>query len=299
MPELAEPLPVAVIDTLYHDLLTLQTVLRNTRKSLAMDRHSYASQVVTRMREHYLTASKAMKVCWPEFAALHSEPITFFGVSAGSYARLIFDLAKRSIHVAESLRQGFADTQHGVNSLNGFYSFSRQQTKELRRRFDAEEAFHFTGSAATQVRDVHTRFGLLLVGFRQESAKLVKAAGRASSTPADVRPQVSVAIDVDAIQATIRNEKSENTIDLPSKQVARWLKVLCDRPRQWIPGSELVTFDAELDGARTSILNRSLKAFSNCGVLAKLIETDNHRGARFNPDLESKPKRTPRRATNC
>ena len=72
-------------------------------------------------------------------------------------------------------------------------------------------------------------------------------------------PQVTVTINVDAIQATIFTPNGEEIIDLPSSQVARWLKVLCERPRQWIPGSDLVTFDRELDGARTSILNRSLK----------------------------------------
>lgn len=109
--------------------------------------------------------------------------------------------------------------------------------------------------------------------------------------------QVTVSIDVDTIQAAIRTPKGEETIDLPSKQVARWLKVLCERPRQWIPASDLVTFDTELDGARTNILSRSLR--NRCPELAKLIETDNHRGARFNPDLASKRNRAPRRATKC
>ena len=108
-------------------------------------------------------------------------------------------------------------------------------------------------------------------------------------------PQVTVTINVDAIQATIFTPNGEEIIDLPSSQVARWLKVLCERPRQWIPGSDLVTFDTELDGARTNILSRSLR--NRCLTLAGLIETDNHRGARFNPDVKS--NRAPRRTTKC
>ena len=121
----------------------------------------------------------------------------------------------------------------------------------------------------------------------------------AAKTPGDVQDQVTVAVVVETIQATITTPKGEQTIDLPSKQVARWLKVLCDHPREWIPAPDLMKFDSELDGARTSILNRSLKNDACCSELAKLIETDNHRGARFNPDLASKRNRAPRRATKC
>lgn len=177
-----EGLPVAIIEALFDDLLRLQTVLRAEQQTLVIDRQSYASQVANRMRSNYFAASKVMQPHWPALAQLRNEPIEFFGVAASSYARLIFDLALRSIKVAESLRQGFSETQHGVVSLSGFYAFTRTQTTKLRQRFDAEEPFRFTGTSANQIRKVHQRLGLLLVGFRQESPKWARAVCETSST---------------------------------------------------------------------------------------------------------------------
>ena len=63
---------------------------------------------------------------------------------------------------------------------------------------------------------------------------------------------------------------------LASEGVARWLKVLTDRPGSWVSGSELEGIDTELIGARTDRLYRQLP-----GAIQKLIETKRGRGSRL------------------
>jgi hypothetical protein len=66
------------------------------------------------------------------------------------------------------------------------------------------------------------------------------------------------------------------TFDVDSAQAVRWLKVLCDHPRDWIASPDLKRFDPDLDGARTDRLKKSLPE-----PVQSLIDSETGKGSRL------------------
>jgi hypothetical protein len=81
---------------------------------------------------------------------------------------------------------------------------------------------------------------------------------------------------VDLLRLVAIDSVSGETIELPSAQSARWLKVLADNEGVWISSSALKEHDAELDGVRT---DRLLKLLPE-GLAAK-IQTSKQHGSRL------------------
>ena len=83
-----------------------------------------------------------------------------------------------------------------------------------------------------------------------------------------------VTVDIGSLTATFI--KSNKTIEIRSRQSAKYLKVLADNPGKWITGSELDQYDPDLDGARTDRLRKGLPP-----KLQSLIETSTRKGSRL------------------
>jgi len=108
--------------------------------------------------------------------------------------------------------------------------------------------------------------------------------------------EVVVTVSIESIQATHSDSKDSEMIDLPSQDIARWLKVLTDHPNQWFLPAEYEQHDKLLYGIKPTDKLRSLK--KKCPKLAKLIEPSKRNGMRFNPMLCSPQSRAPQCANN-
>lgn len=122
------------------------------------------------------------------------------------------------------------------------------------------------------------------------------AIGEAPSEPQHNEPPNSLAVDVQCLRATLRTPNGEKQFDLPSPQVARWLKVLADHPGRWFTPGDYKEHDTELDGVKPSDQLKSLK--KHCGPLARLIEPSRRHGMRFDPSLSVRRHRSPQSANN-
>lgn len=162
-----------VIETFWCDLRQLQILMRAEQAKLVLPRPEYVSQKANHLRDNFVVAGKVFDQWHTRFAKLHTDPIKFFGVTATSYGAMIRELTFRSFKILESLRLGFAAPQYSIVTTSfSRYSFSLNDVKKLRRWFDTQEPFHFSGSPDEQVAQIHQRFGELLVGFRQECAQV-------------------------------------------------------------------------------------------------------------------------------
>lgn len=162
-----------VIETFWCDVRQLQILMRVEQAKLVLPRPEYVSQKANHLRDNFVVASKVFDQWHTRFAKLHPDPIKFFGVTATSYGAMIRELTFRSFKILESLRLGFAKPQYSIVTTSfSPYSFSLNDVKKLRRWFDTQEPFHFSGLPDEQVSQIHQRFGELLVGFRQECAQV-------------------------------------------------------------------------------------------------------------------------------
>jgi hypothetical protein len=110
-------------------------------------------------------------------------------------------------------------------------------------------------------------------------------------------PSVTLEVDIPTQRATLKTPKGEESFDLPSEGVARWLKVLADHPDEWIrPDDWEIHGGVDLQGVRSGDKLRSLDA--KCPKLGRLIATSKHDGTRFEPAWALKPGSAPRCATN-
>lgn len=85
-------------------------------------------------------------------------------------------------------------------------------------------------------------------------------------------PKRRLSVSVERLTITLDGTE----YDVASGQAVRWVKVLADRPGEWIAGRKLIKHDAELDGARP----RQLRCFLPEPV-ACLIESATGKGSRI------------------
>jgi hypothetical protein len=91
------------------------------------------------------------------------------------------------------------------------------------------------------------------------------------------RPIKRLVVNVSRLSVTLHyDDGNKETIDVKNQQAARWLKVLAKCPGGWISSSELLRYDAELDGVRTDRLRSRLPL-----KLRRLIETSTRSGSRL------------------
>lgn len=78
-------------------------------------------------------------------------------------------------------------------------------------------------------------------------------------------------VNLDQRTATLDGQ----SYDVNSQQALRWLKVLADRPGEWISSADLHLIDPELDGVRTHRLKKKLPE-----PIREMIESDTGKGSR-------------------
>jgi hypothetical protein len=101
---------------------------------------------------------------------------------------------------------------------------------------------------------------------------LARKAKRALVKPAEAEKNITLSVDIPKQIATLNGVE----YDLKSEQQARWLKVYCDHPGDWISGPQLLDYDSELDGTRTYKVRRGLPE-----KIDRLIETSRRKGCRL------------------
>lgn len=87
-------------------------------------------------------------------------------------------------------------------------------------------------------------------------------------------PQSPISVDLPSLSVVII--KTMRRVEFRTEAAVRWLKVLSDHAGSWISGPDLGDYDAELIGARTDRLRKSLPT-----SICKLIETSRRFGARL------------------
>lgn len=169
----AEPGIVDVIETFWCNVRQLQIYLRAEQSKLYLPRPEYVSQKANELRDNFRAARKVFDKWRTEFARLHTAPIKFYSETSTSYAGLIFDLTFMCFKFLESRRLGHEQPQFSIVMTNfAPYDFSANDVETLRQWFDTQEVFRFTGSRDEQHAQIHKRLPELLIGFRQECARL-------------------------------------------------------------------------------------------------------------------------------
>lgn len=197
-----------VIETFWCDLRQLQILMRAEQAKLVLPRPEYVSQKANHLRDNFVVAGKVFDQWHTQFAKLHTDPIKFFGVTATSYGAMIRELTLRSFKILESLRLGFTAPQYSIVTTSfSPYSFSLNDVKKLRRWFDTQEPFRFSGSPDEQVAQIHQRFGELLVGFRQECAQVEPSKSNQQSADAFGQSSDKLKRPSDTAKKTTRKTK--------------------------------------------------------------------------------------------
>ena len=98
-------------------------------------------------------------------------------------------------------------------------------------------------------------------------------AGAAPSVPppSDVPP-----LTVDLEHLSVRISRTGKSYPLGSAEVARWLKILAQRPGVWVSSAELEAFDRALMGRRVERLRKQLPL-----SLTRIVESKRGKGARL------------------
>jgi hypothetical protein len=101
----------------------------------------------------------------------------------------------------------------------------------------------------------------------------LEAAGGASAPPPPAPPPPArLAVNLECRTLTLDGE----TYDVDSVQALRWVRVLAERPGEWVSGADLSKYDPELDGARPDKLKKPLP-----GALLSLINSETGKGSRL------------------
>jgi hypothetical protein len=133
---------------------------------------------------------------------------------------------------------------------------AREKTHDM-----TEEArWAWVSNTTAKVREHAAQMDRALQRFRQEMLEGARIE----------EPRLTV--NVDQRTATLDGQ----TYDVKSQQALRWLKVLADRPGDWISSTHLHLIDPELDGVRTHRLRKYLPE-----PIADLIESDTGKGSRL------------------
>lgn len=81
---------------------------------------------------------------------------------------------------------------------------------------------------------------------------------------------------VDTQSLSVRVSATRQSYPLSSIEVARWLRILAERPNAWVSSADLGELDVELSGQRVERLRKHLHR-----SIAKLVEVKRGKGARL------------------
>jgi len=81
-------------------------------------------------------------------------------------------------------------------------------------------------------------------------------------------------VDIESLSARV--SATRQSYPLGSIEVARWLRILAERPNTWVSSADLGELDVELSGQRIERLRKQLHR-----SIAKLVEVKRGKGARL------------------